>query len=433
MVLADVLFLTAGLGLLLAAALPRALADAPFSLPLAFLATGFLAFVLPLDLPDIDPAGHRAVTEHVTESVVIISLMGAGLALNRPLSRRGWSSVWRLLAAGMPITIGLVALGAVLGLGWPLAAAVLLGAVLAPTDPVLASDVQVAKPADGDAETADDEVRFALTAEAGLNDGLAFPFVFAALALATTAGGSWLIGWTLGDLLYKTLAGVLAGLIVGRLLGRLFFRARVRSLRLAEHADGFVALGATFLAYGVTELAHGYGFVAVFVAACSIRAAERSHGYHGVLHGFVEQVERLLTAWLLLLLGGAVAAGILAPLTWPAALLGLAVVFVIRPLAGWLALLGGCAGRRERYAIAFFGIRGMGSVYYLAYATGHADFGVRTDELWAVVTFVVLVSVVVHGVSATPAMARLDRLRRRAAGTRGDGEPDGEQLAAQHP
>ena len=430
MTLTDVPFLAAGVGLVLAAFLPRALKDAPFSTPLVFLGVGFALGLLPLHLTQVDPVADREAAEHVTEVVVIIALMGAGLALNRPLGWRRWVSAWRLLGVAMPLTIALVALAAYVGLGWPFATALLLGAVLAPTDPVLASDVQVAEPVDAESETkaedADDEVRFALTSEAGLNDGLAFPFVYAAIAAATVSGPSWIGGWVLDDLVLKIVIGTAVGALVGSVLGRLFFRAPVDSLRLAEHSDGFVALGATALAYGLAEVAHGYGFVAVFVAACSIRATERSSGYHGVLHGFVEQVERLLTAWVLSLLGGAIAGGILGALTWKSALVGVALVFLIRPLTAWIAQLGGPAGPRERIAIAFFGIRGIGSFYYLAYATGEASFGSYTDDLWAVVSFVVLLSVVVHGVSATPAMKRLDAVRDQRVDTPDAPTPEGE-------
>jgi sodium/hydrogen antiporter len=435
MTLSDVLFLATGAGLLLAAFLPRALAELPFSVPLVFLGAGIVLGLLQIELLERDPVANRALIEHVTETVVIISLMGAGLALNRPPSWRAWSSTWRLLGLAMPLTIGLITLGAMLGLGWSFAAALLLGAVLAPTDPVLASEVQVAEPFDPEEaenapapEEADDEVRFALTSEAGLNDGLAFPFVYAAVAAATVSGASWVATWVLDDLLLKVSIGAGVGLVVGTVLGRVFFRAPVASLRFSEHADGIVALGATGLAYGAAEVAHGYGFLAVFVAACAIRAAERNSGYHGVLHGFVEQVERLLTAAILLFLGGAIANGILAPLTWQLALLGLVVIFVIRPVAGWVAQLGGPAGPRERVAIAFFGIRGLGSFYYLAYATGQASFGAETDSLWALVAFVVLASVVVHGVSATPVMKRLDARRDARADRKrrmGDSNPRG--------
>ncbi|WP_037971673.1 cation:proton antiporter [Streptosporangium amethystogenes] len=420
----DLIYAVAGIAALFAATLPRLLNRLPFSLPLACLLGGVLLYVLPLRLPEPDPVVHRALIEHAAELCVLVSLMGAGLAVNRPFGLRGWSSTWRLLGVTLPLTVLGVAGAAVL-LGWPPAAAFLMGAVLAPTDPVLASDVQVGEPVDSEQD--DDEVRFALTSEAGLNDGLAFPLVYAAIALALSSGTGWIGEWALVDLLYRCGAGVVCGLLIGKGLGRLFFRARVSDLRLAEHRDGFVALAATFLAYGLTELVHGYGFIAVFVTACTIRAAERSHGYNGVLHGFIEQVERLFTAWLIVLLGGFVATGGLAALTWRGAAVGLLLLLVIRPLTGWLAELGGQAGPRERVATAFFGIRGIGSLFYLAYALGQADFGVPAAELWAVIAFTVLASLVVHGVSATPVMNRLDRLRDRAGRAR-NAEPSSQHL-----
>jgi NhaP-type Na+/H+ or K+/H+ antiporter len=410
----DLIFAIGGAGALLAAVLPGLLHRRAFSLPLACLLGGMGLFALPLPLPEPDPVAHRAALERIAEICVVVSLMGAGLAINRRVGRRRWASTWRLLAGTMPLTVVAVTAAAVLLLDWPLAAALLLGAVLAPTDPVLASDVQVGKPVD--AEEADDEVRFSLTSEAGLNDGLAFPVVYAAIGLAVAGGAGWIGEWALIDVVYRLAAGVVAGLLVGALLGRLFFRARAEKLRLAEHRDGFVALAATFLAYGLAELVYGYGFIAVFITACTIRNAERSHGYNGVLHGFIEQIERLMTAWLLLLLGGYVAMGGLAALTWGGAVIGSLLLVVVRPLTGWLAQLRGPGGPRERAVTAFFGIRGIGSLYYLAYALGVTDFGVPAEELWAVVAFTVLASVVLHGISATPVMGRLDRLRDARTG-----------------
>jgi sodium/hydrogen antiporter len=410
----DLVIALCGVGALVAAWLPGLIHRLPISLPVAFVLAGIALYLLPLPLPlpEPDPVAHRVPVERLTEICVIISLMGAGLALNRPFGRRQWGSTWRLLAITMPLTIVAVALAASSLLGWPLAAALLLGAVLAPTDPVLASDVQVAEPADSDPDHDDDEVRFTLTSEAGLNDGLAFPVVYAAVAMAGTAGlGGWLGKWLLVDVLMRAAIGVAAGLAVGWVLGRMFFNAGNPRLRLAERSEGFVALAATLLAYGATELLHGYGFIAVFVTACAIRAAEKTHGYHSVLHGFIEQIERLLTAWLLLLLGGFVAVGGLGALTWRGALVALLLLLVIRPVTGWLAQLGGAAGPRERGVVAFFGIRGIGSLFYLAYALGHADFKISPDEAWAVVAFTVLVSVCLHGVTATPIMDRVDRLR----------------------
>jgi NhaP-type Na+/H+ or K+/H+ antiporter len=410
----DVAFALLGVAALLAGILPRALERRPLSMPIAFLALGLLVFALPIGLPEVDPLAHPALAEHLTEVGVIVALMGAGLKIDRPLGWRRWSSTWRLLAIAMPLTIAAVA---VLGWWWAglvPAAALLLGAALAPTDPVLAADVQVGEPTDE--EDSEDEVRFALTSEAGLNDGLAFPFVYAAIAIAGAgpAPSGWLGEWVLLDVLYKGAVGVVGGIVIGRLLGKLFFRARSEALRLARHSEGFLALAATFLAYGMVEVAGGYGFLAVFVAARAIRSAERGHDYHQVLHNFAEQTERLLTVLLLLLLGGAVVGGLLAPLTWPAALVGLALILLIRPLIGWLSLRGAPGHAAEHWVIGSFGIRGIGSFFYLAYAMTHAEFP-DADLLWATVGFVVIVSVVLHGILATPVMQLLDRANKRTA------------------
>jgi len=420
---ATIIYVLAGLGALAAAVFPGPVSRLPLSLPVIFFLAGIVVFSLPLDLPSPDPIEHRVITEHAAEATVIISLMGAGLAIDRPVGWRRWSTTWRLLTIAMPLTIAAVAfLGWAAG-GLSVAAALLLGAVLAPTDPVLASDVQVGQPTDR--ENSEDEVRFALTSEAGLNDALAFPFVYAAIGLAVVGGWGWLGEWAYDDLLYKCAVGVGGGLAIGYLAGRLIFNRRWQTVALADRADGFVALAVTFLAYGLVELLGGYGFLSVFVAACAIRAAERDHEYHQVLHTFVEQIERLLAAGLLLFLGGAVATGILSHLTWSGALIGLAVIFVIRPLVAWVSQLRTRAGRRERYVIAFFGVRGIGSIYYLAYATGNADF--PEQALWAIVAFTISLSVFVHGITASPVMHWLDalRARRRAASSHiGDQTPD---------
>ncbi|MGM1065080.1 cation:proton antiporter [Saccharothrix sp. Mg75] len=418
-----VLYAGAGVATLAAALLPRLLARAPVSMPMVFLAAGALAFGVIGPLPDPDPVAHGAVATHLTELCVIVSLMGAGLALNRPVGRRRWATTWRLLGITMPLSMLAVGvLGwAVLGLG--VAASVLLGAALAPTDPVLAGEVQVGEPAEHP-ESDEDEARFALTSEAGLNDGLAFPFTYAAVAISLVgaAPGEWLPHWLAVDVLWRLAAGVGIGALTGWLLGKLFFAAPSADFRLAEHAEGFVALAATFLAYGVTELAEGYGFVAVFVCACAIRSAERRSDYHHVLHQYVEQVERMLTVAVVFLLGGAVATGLLAGTTWAEVLVAAAALFVVRPVAGLLGLLGGGTGPRERTVIAVFGVRGVGSLFYIAYAVQEGGFA-EVDALWRVAALVVVGSVVVHGVSATPVMATLDRVRARTARKR-HGDPD---------
>ena len=415
------IFAAAGAATLAAALLPRVLGRLPVSMPMVFLGAGMLAFFVLPGLPDPDPMTNASAALHLTEICVIVSLMGAGLALNRPVGLRAWSSTWRLLAITIPLSmlaVGLIGWGA-LGLG--AASAVLLAAALAPTDPVLATEVQVSEPV-ADPDALDDEARFALTAEAGLNDGLAFPFTYAAIAMSLVAGAGtgWLGEWLLVDVLWRLSVGLLVGLAVGWLLGRLFFSGVAERLHLTDRAEGFVAVAATFLAYGAAELVEGYGFIAVFVCAVTIRRAERAHEFHGVLHGFVEQVERLLTVAVVVLLGGAVTRGLFSELAWGDVALVLAFVLVIRPVTGWLALTPGRTGPRERAVISFFGVRGVGSLFYIAYALDAGSFP-GGERLWGIVGLTVVASIVIHGIAATPVMRLLDSRRTWASRGRADG------------
>lgn len=415
-----VVYFAIGIATLVAALLPRLLAQVPVSMPIVFVGAGMATFALFPALPDPDPTEHSFIALHLTELCVIVALMGAGLAINRAFSWRTWSTTWRLLAITMPLSILAVAFLGWWGLGLGAASAVLLAAALSPTDPVLASEVQVSEPLTEDEDGDDDEARFAVTSEAGLNDGLAFPFTYAAIAISVAGvnPSGWLGEWVLVDVAWRMGVGVLVGLGVGWLLSRLFFSTLSERLGIADKADGFIALAATFVAYGVAEVAEGYGFIAVFVCACTIRAAERTHGLHSVLHTFVEQVERLLTVAVLVLLGGAVARGLLESLTLPDVLLVLAVLLVIRPLAGLIGLTPGKTGPRERAVIAFFGVRGVGSLFYIAYGLQHGEFP-GGDRLWAIVSAVILGSILIHGVAASPTMLLVDRARRRRARRRG--------------
>lgn len=425
-----VLFAALGVVALAAALLPRLLGRVPVSMPMVFLGSGIALFAAVPALPSPDPLVHGTITTHLTEVCVIVSLMGAGLAINRAFSRKGWASTWRLLGITMIATIAIMVIAGITLLGLGVAAALLLAASLAPTDPVLASEVQVAEPAEDADDPGEDEARFALTSEAGLNDGLAFPFTYLALGVAAAGTVSWQVigSWIAIDLGWRLLIGVTTGLVIGWLLRRLFFRTPVQSLRLAEHAEGFVALAATFLAYGIAEAIEGYGFLAVFVCACTIRAGERSHGYHRVLHNWVEQLERLLTVVVLLLLGGAIARGLLEPLQPIDIAVVAAFLLVIRPLTGWLGLVRGTTGPRERLVIAFFGVRGIGSLFYIAYALGYGPFD-HADRLWAIVGLTVAGSVVLHGITATPAMILLDRAREKAANARPGNTADAAETA----
>jgi len=398
-----------GLLILLVAWLPMVLKELPLSLPIVCVLFGFGLFQIPvLEFPD--PLEYPEATERLSEFIVIVALMGAGLKLDRPLGWKSWMITWRLLGITMPLSIAAIALIGWWALGLSVAEAVLLGAVLAPTDPVLASDVQVGPPRSGE----EDEVRFSLTSEAGLNDGLAFPFVNLAVAMALASGpepGTWTLEWLGVDVVWKLAAGIGMGWLVGKGLGYLTFHMPNRA-RLSRSGDGFVSLGITLVAYGLTEMVHGYGFLAVFIAAVALRQQERAHDYHEKLHDFVEQLERLLMMALLVLFGGALARGLLEPLTWTAAVAGVVILFAVRPVAGFVGLIGTPMPRHEQAVIGFFGIRGLGSFYYLAYALNEANFG-RPDFLWAVVGFIVLVSIVVHGTTVTPVMRWVDGSRTR--------------------
>jgi sodium/hydrogen antiporter len=434
-------YLILGLSLLLATLLPHITRRVALSPPMILVGVGLVIGLLPLaDHVSLQPEDNRELITHVTEFTVLVSLMGVGLAIDRVIELRSWQSwrtwspVWRMLLVAMPITI----FGTML-LGWWVAGlapaiALLLGAVLAPTDPVLASDVQVGEPLTEDVAEAeaeddvqeDDDIRFSLTAEAGLNDGLAFPFVHLALLLLAggfglAEAGTWL-GWYLVG---KIAVGLAVGIGAGWLLGRQAFHARNEELRLADAGEPLLAVAALLASYGAAELVGGYGFLAVFACAVRLRASDRGNSYHRAMHGVVERLERLMTLLILLVLGMAMTRGLLEHLDWRGVSVALALVLVVRPLAGYVALAvlprdeheEGGLDRGEIAAVAFFGVRGVGSLYYLGYAVTHEHV---PDEpwLWSTVAFAIIVSVILHGVTATPAMARLDA-RRKGAPTAG--------------
>ncbi|WP_224996438.1 sodium:proton antiporter [Cesiribacter sp. SM1] len=426
----DLWLIIIGLAVLATAVLPRLLAKYPLTLPIVLLALGYAAIALPLGLKTPDPKEHGSIAEHLTELGVIIAIMGAGLNIDRKPSLKGWNGTWRLLTITMILSIALAAL-----VGWWLAAfvpatAVLLGAVIAPTDPVLASEVQVGAPGEGseDEETEDtdqtghgeeDEVRFSLTSEAGLNDGLAFPFtnMAVAMALAGAHPSNWIETWLLMDVLYKLGVAAVIGLGLGYLLARVIFSMPAET-SLAKSMIGLGALAATLLVYGVTQYLGGYGFIAVFLGAVVIRNYKRKHEYQDYLHTLTEKTERLLTALILLGLGGAIAGGLLEPLNWQLVVSALIIIFIVRPVAGIIGLIGfKRAPWRDRLAISFYGMRGIGSLYYLSFALNEEDFE-GTEEIWALVTLVVVLSIFIHGITATPVTSKLDRLREQENGNR---------------
>jgi len=408
-----------------AVALPLLLRDRLISFPLVVVAAGAL---LPLVLPEgsFDPVTAGFAAEHLSEFAVIVALTGLGLSIDRRITWRGWMSTWRLLAITMPLTIV-----AAFWLGWWIiglapAAAMLFGAALAPTDPVLAVDVQTGPPSTGDPDADEpDEVRFGLTSESSLNDGLAFPFTNLAILMGVIglSPSEWWLQWLLVDVLYKIGGGVLYGWVIGKLFG--WFTLKLVGGRgfSGMFADGegiapaVMALAYTLVSFGLTEVLGAYGFIAVFITAYVVRDYERVHHVHDHLHEGAEQLELLAMSLVLLLLGAAFAETLYAAVTWDMVVVALLLVLVARPLAGWVGLLGYTgATPAERFMIAFFGIRGLGSIYYLAYGLNRLEL-VDARTLWALTAVVILTSLLVHGLTARPAMRWLERHREAAAPT----------------
>ncbi|MCA0978208.1 cation:proton antiporter [Qipengyuania flava] len=408
------MFVIFGLGLTLAVTLERVLARFWLSLPILYVGIGFLLFSLPLGLPHINPTvdGFDAVAlEYLTEFIVIASLMAAGIAIDRPVSWRNWRQIWPLLVIAMPLTIAAVALMGWWMVGLAPASALLLGAALAPTDPVLARSVQVGPPGQNKRH----DVRFSLTVEAGLNDGLAFPFTYLAIAaIGMTSLGMWTVQWAALDLVWRIAAGVAVGWAVGRAGAWYVFEREADSPieeidEESESADqpkystseGLVVLGTLLLAYGLAELAEGYGFLAVFVGAVTARQRENRSRYHKLSHHFIDQIEQIVLVIVLFGFGAMLAGGVLGALTWQGAAIGIALIFVIRPLAGLLSESVCSLPLPGKLAVAFLGVRGMGSIYYLAYGQNHGKF-FQFDQLWAIASFTILVSIIVHGIMAGP-------------------------------
>jgi NhaP-type Na+/H+ or K+/H+ antiporter len=403
--------LAIGIVVLLVAWLPLLLKKLPLSLPIIFVGTGMAIFAYtPLAMFSPHPVESPVMIEKATEFIVIISLMGAGLKIGRPFTWANWAITVRLLAIVMPLTIIAIALSGLWIIGLPLASALLLGACLAPTDPVLAADVQIERPDSDDS----DEARFALTSEAGLNDALAFPFVYLAIVAATSGLGLASIGlWVWQDVIWRLALGAIAGAAGGWVLGQIIYRLP-NDTRLSRTGDGFIALGATLAIYALTEFVHGYGFLAVFIAGLMLRRSADGDNFNTQLHDFADETERLVMMVLLVLFGGMLTGGeLLANVGWESVIVAALVLLVFRPLIGWLALIDVKRHALERFVIAFFGIRGLGSVYYLAFALNHGDFA-EQQALWQTVGLIVLGSILIHGLSVTPVMRLLNRTIGRA-------------------
>ncbi|HEY1229872.1 MAG TPA: cation:proton antiporter [Ramlibacter sp.] len=424
-----------GLLLIVMALAGTVLSRLPLSTAMLYLAVGAVVSPVVLGWTGFGPLTHTVLMERLTEVVVLVSLFTAGLKLSHGLGDRRWLLPLRLATASMVVTVGCITLVAWSLLGLPIGAAVLLGGLLAPTDPVLASDVQVQEPGDRD------QLRFALTGEGGLNDGTAFPFVMLGLGLLglhDLGASGW--RWFAIDLVWAVAAGLAVGAGLGIATGRLVLYLR-REHKEAVGLDDFVALGLIALAYGVALLLHAYGFLAVFAAGVALRnlvqreseSADASHHAvekaaalpdrsmaetlavdpqhapanmaHAVL-GFNEQLERIGEVAVVVTIGA-----LLWAVPWQADALWFVplLLLVIRPLSVAIGLAGTSTVRTRRWLIGWFGIRGIGSLYYLMYAANHGLPAALADRLTGLTLAAVVTSIVVHGISVTPLMAVYER------------------------
>jgi NhaP-type Na+/H+ or K+/H+ antiporter len=392
-----------GLAILLAYWLPRLFSGREPAAAALLIGLGLLIFGWLPGMPDaLSPLARPLPWEILSELCVIVGLFGVGLRIDRIKDFRRWWPTVRLLAIAMPLTILAVSM-----FGWwigamTLGGGLLLGAVLSPTDPVLAGDLQVGKPNEG----RENLVRRTLTAEAGLNDGLAFPFVYLGMAVASAGAFSLdILGeWLWRDVAYRIAIGVGCGLVIGRLLAFLLFQFP-RENALAKTEGGVFAMAGVFLTYGATELIEGYGFIAVFVAGVTLRRTETESGFHTRLHSFAENIEHALTAVLLIALGAALPA-LLSALTPEGIVIAVALIVLVRPLIGWVSLVGSQIKGRQRFVVAVYGVRGVGSIYYLSYAGSHMKLD-NEAELWAITALAITISTILHGFSAAFAVEKV--------------------------
>jgi len=433
-------FLLVG-GLLLARGLTAPMLQRlPVTPAIIYLAVGLLVGPTVLNVFHFNPLKESALLEVLTEVVVLISLFSAGVKMPVPVSFARWRTPILLATVSMAVSVGLVAAFAYTLLGLPLGAGVLLGAILAPTDPVLATDVQTRHPGDRD------QLRFTLTCEAGMNDGSAFPFVMLGMGLLGLHElGEFGQRWALVDVLWATVAGVAIGVVSGAALAHLGRKLRGSPPR-HKLMDDFLGLGLIGVVYGLSVLVDAWGFLAVFFAAVALRQTElklasTDMDSAGLVNPdppqpdriepeaayaspdneppptvsggslvFKEHLERLSELMLILLVGGTL---FLDSWSWRAVGLALFLFLVARPVSVLIGLLGTRTSWPIRGMVGWFGVRGIGSLYYLMYAIQH---GLPEDlalDLIQLTLIAVTLSILVHGTSVKPLMSRFKRHRRR--------------------
>ncbi len=406
----------------------------PVTSAIIYLAVGLIMGPTVLDLFHFNPLKESALLEVLTEVAVLISLFSAGVKMPVPFGFARWRAPVLLATVSMAVSVGMITLFAHYLFGLPLGAGILLGAILAPTDPVLATDVQSRHPGDRD------QLRFTLTSEAGMNDGTAFPFVMLGMGLLGLHEiGDFGLRWAVVDVLWATLGGIAIGVAAGVALAYLGWTLRGEHHR-HELLDDFLGLGLIGLVYGLSVQVHAWGFLAVFFAAVALRQTElklantpkRSPDSRSTLEIrhidstnpdsdvsptvsqgaliFKEHLERLSELLLVLLLGGT-----LYPDSWSWQAVGLALFLfmAVRPLSVFIGLLGTRTSWRMHGMAGWFGVRGIGSLYYLMYAIQHGLPEPMALELMHLTLIVVTLSIVMHGTSVKPLMSRFWRRNKR--------------------
>ncbi len=401
--------LVVSLGLVLLAA-GRALTleeeEGLFSASVLYLVLGLAAggVIHLLGLEWIDPFEDARLIEHLTEFALVVALFASGLTIGRPLSWRGWRAVVGLLALVMPLTIAAGALFGAVAMALSVGAAVALGAILAPTDPVLAGTVGLGPPGDTREES---DARFTLTAEAALNDGLVSPFVLLATLMIDRGGSGWLGEWAAADLVYATALALVLGALAGHALGSFVKWVQPRHV-LAPEFDGFLVIGAVLAIYGLAELLDTYGLVAVFTAGVYFRRYELEHEYNLRLHRSATIAKHFGELGVIVLLGSLVTSSAWGAPGLSGWLIAPFLVFVVRPLGVLLLLARSTMTPRERIFLAWFGVKGVASLYYVTLLIGEGFLPAEDQrQLFWTVAFAVMLSILVHGTGALAIAHRL--------------------------
>ena len=369
----------------------------PLSYAILYLVIGVALGPYGIELIPLQP--ETQFIERFTEFVVIVSLYNCGLKISRPFKRHLWSSTTRLIGLLMPLSILSVAAVGHWLLQLPWGAALLLGAILSPTDPVLASEVQLDHVEDPN------ELRFGLTSEGGLNDALAFPFVYFGLYWIQDPNlDHWFRQWVAVDLLWAIGAALGMGIIVAR--AGIWINHRIRKSRgLNDVMADLVAIGLILLTYSLTEMVEGYGFLAVFVAGFVVQRHGCYPEQRQSQRQFITQIEKLLEIGAILLLGALLRVDQVSQFALQAGLMAGLLIFLIRPIGAWVSTIGGHFHPGTRLLFGWFGIRGIGSIYYLSYGVAHGIPEELVGQLRWIVYLTVLISIIIHGISATPLVA----------------------------